>query len=67
MDTNPKPRMAKAHSRFVAYEYIRLGWTLAAEFREEGDDEPYEYFFTWDHSEDPRFIDWKNLLPPKDT
>jgi hypothetical protein len=59
--------MAKAHSQLVADEYIRLGWTLKNEFYAEADDEPYEYFLTWDHPEDPRHIDWKGFLPPKGT
>jgi hypothetical protein len=38
---------AKAHSRLVADEYLRLGWRLATEFRAQEDDEPYEYLFVW--------------------
>jgi hypothetical protein len=65
MATNPNPRMAKAHSRPVADEYLRLGWTLQSEFYAEGDEEPSEYLLTWDHSEEPLSIDWESLLSPK--
>ena len=57
--------MAKAHSRPVADEYLRLGWTLQSEFYAEGDDEPSEYLLTWVHSEEPLTIDWESLLSPK--
>jgi hypothetical protein len=39
--------LGKAHSFQTAAEYLRLGWTLAHEFRAEGADEPYEYLFEW--------------------
>ena len=42
-----KPRYTKAHSKTVADELLRLGWTLSNEFREPGDKEPYEYLFEW--------------------
>jgi len=65
-DKKPIPRMAKAHSKLVADEYLRLGWTLRREFfaTEEKDesgyiDEPYEYFFEWCQNTDPVHIDWK--------
>jgi len=61
MDTNPKPRMVKAHSRLVADEYIRLGWTLQKEFYADGSEEPYEYFFVWNHAEEPAHIDWASF------
>ncbi len=57
--------MAKAHSRLVVDEYLRLGWTLQSEFFAEGDEEPSEYLLTWDHSEEPLSIDWDTFLPPK--
>ena len=54
-----KPRLAKAHSKQVADEYLRLGWSLTATFFDEDlSDEPYEYLFKWEHSSDPIFIDW---------
>ena len=56
-----KPRMAKAHSKQVADEYLRLGWTLRTEFRAEGDDEPYEYFFEWLREDKPVSIDWSKF------
>jgi hypothetical protein len=55
---NPKPRHAKAHSKLVANEYLRLGWTLRRKFYAKGDEEPYEYFFSWDGDGDPVGIDW---------
>lgn len=61
VDTNRRPRMAKAHSRLVAEEYLRLGWTLKKEFYAEGHEEPCEYFFTWDRVEEPPLIDWGNF------
>jgi hypothetical protein len=39
--------LGKAHSSQHAAEFLRLGWTLAHEFRAEGDDEPCEYLFEW--------------------
>jgi hypothetical protein len=65
METKQNPRMAKAHSRLVATEYLRLGWTLRKEFYAEGDGEPYEYLFIWDRPEEPKHIDWGTFLPPK--
>jgi hypothetical protein len=53
-----KPRIAKAHSKLVADEYLRLGWTLRHQFIARGDEEPYEYFFSWDKEGDPVNIDW---------
>ena len=35
-------RFAKAHSKAVTVEYLRLGWKLSCEFREQEDDEPFE-------------------------
>ncbi|MDU0460315.1 MAG: hypothetical protein RW306_16425 [Geobacteraceae bacterium] len=58
---NTKPRMAKAHSKLVADEYIRLGWTLHSVDLVEGYDEPAEFFLVWEHSEDPVSIDWEVL------
>jgi hypothetical protein len=54
----PTPRTARAHSRLVADEYLRLGWTLRRELYAGGADEPYEYFFTWDADTEPAGIDW---------
>ena len=56
-----KPRMAKAHSKLVADEYIRLGWTLRHKFYGRGDVEPYEYFFVWEGPGEPVGIDWKEF------
>jgi hypothetical protein len=53
--------MAKAHSKQVADEYLRLGWTLRTEFRVEGDEEPYEYFFEWLREDEPVSIDWSKF------
>jgi hypothetical protein len=41
------PKLAKCCSAKMAAEYVRLGWTLKSEFREDGDDEPCEYVFEW--------------------
>jgi hypothetical protein len=49
--------MAKAHSKLIADEYLRLGWTLNHEFREPEDDEPYEYLFEWKRDGEPTQID----------
>jgi hypothetical protein len=59
MDSKPIAKFAKAHSRLVADEYLRLGWTLDREFYADGDEEPYEYLFVWESREAPRHIDWK--------
>lgn len=53
-----KPRTARAHSKLVADEYLRLGWTLRHRFYARGADEPYEYFFVWEGDDDPVGIDW---------
>ena len=53
-----KPRMAKAHSKQVADEYLRLGWTLCSESRVAGFDEPAEYYFEWQRTDEPISIDW---------
>ena len=54
-----KPRLAKAHSKSVADEYLRLGWTLKHEFfAPEHDDEPYEYLFEWNNEAEPVSVDW---------
>lgn len=47
------PRVAKAHSEQLARELVRLGWTLRLEFLAEGDDQPYEYVFAWEHDGEP--------------
>jgi hypothetical protein len=66
MEAKPKPRIAKAHSSFVAGIYLRLGWTLVHEFFVEGDDEPYEYLLKWDRPEEPPDIDWGALSTTND-
>ncbi len=48
-----EPRLTKAHSKLVADELQRLGWTLRKEFRAAGDEEPYEYLFAWLHEDSP--------------
>lgn len=60
-----KSRLAKAHSKLVADEYLRLGWTLKHEFfADEFKDapsyihEPCEYLFEWCHEGEPVSIDW---------
>jgi hypothetical protein len=53
--------MAKAHSKQVADEYLRLGWTLRTQFRETDNDERYEYFFEWLREDDPVSIDWSKF------
>jgi hypothetical protein len=50
-------KFAKAHSRLIANELAQLGWTLRNEFYAEGDMEPYEWFFAWDHPGDPVYPD----------
>ena len=47
--------MAKAHSDREASEYVRLGWTLKKEFKAEGDEQPYEYFFVWEQTAEPNY------------
>jgi len=61
MNTKPRARMAKAHSKLVADEYVRLGWTLRREFQEPGDDEPYEYLLEWLRQGDPMTIDFSKF------
>jgi hypothetical protein len=41
------PKLGKCHSAQHAEEFVRLGWTLKYEIREDGDDEPCEYIFEW--------------------
>jgi hypothetical protein len=55
------PKLAKAHSLYVANEYLRLGWALITEFRTEPDQEPYEYLFEWKQQSPPIYIDWEEL------
>lgn len=64
---NPKPRMAKAHSKQVAEEYLRLGWTLEKEFYTEGAEEPYEYLLVWNGIEEPPQVDWENFPSKRKT
>jgi len=42
-----KARFAKVHSKALAEECRRLGWTLRSEFRALGDEQSYEYLFEW--------------------
>jgi hypothetical protein len=54
-----KPKLAKARSKLVFDEYLRLGWTVASQsfdgtYREDKD----EYLFEWRHETDPVYIDW---------
>ena len=58
-----KPRLAKAHRKEVADQYLKLGWTLVSQFTDGESDEPYEYLFRWDHQSDPRYVtDPANLV-----
>jgi hypothetical protein len=65
---NETPRWAKAHSRQVADEYLRLGWQLASVFRVDGCSEPYEWLFEWvgpDPAVSPHAVPSRDLpLPP---
>ncbi|GLQ87231.1 hypothetical protein GCM10007898_07970 [Dyella flagellata] len=51
-----KPRLAKAHRKEVAAQYLDLGWTLVCKFTDGESDEPYEYLFRWDHASDPKYV-----------
>ena len=42
-----KPRLAKAHSSYIANLYVQAGWTIRTEFRVREDEEPYEYILEW--------------------
>jgi hypothetical protein len=53
--------MAKVHSKKMADELLRLGWTLVTEFQDPGDDEPYEYYFEWKGNGEPIYIDWNRF------
>lgn len=59
--TAPAPRMAKAHSKLMADEYLRLGWTLIHQFCEPSGSEPYEYLFEWRREGSPVHIDPKKF------
>jgi len=39
--------LAKLHSKRLVDEYVRVGWRVTLEFREPGDDEPYEIILDW--------------------
>lgn len=54
-----QPRFAKAHSKLVALEYQRLGWTVVREFFSTASEEPYEYVLEWKKAEPPVYIDWE--------
>jgi hypothetical protein len=45
--TCPPPKVALAKSPNLVDEYLRLGWTLADEFREVSQPDQVEYFFEW--------------------
>jgi hypothetical protein len=51
-----EPRLAKAHRKEVADQYLGLGWTLVSQFTDGDNDEPYEYLFRWDHDADPKYV-----------
>jgi hypothetical protein len=51
--TTSKPRYAKVHSQVRADEYQRLGWILRKEFRDQVDEEPYEYLLEWAREGEP--------------
>jgi hypothetical protein len=61
-----KARLAKAHSRLVADEYLRLGWTLVHEFREPPQNEQYEWLFEWRRIDEPVPIDWSEFRRKND-
>jgi hypothetical protein len=52
-----KPRLAKVHSKALADEYVRLGWTLRKELRAPGLGEPYEYLLEWLREGEPPDMD----------
>jgi hypothetical protein len=56
-----KPRLAKVHSKGLAEEYERLGWTLKERFRAPGETEPYEYLLEWLHQGEPPAIGQRKL------
>lgn len=58
-----KPRLAKAHGREVADQYLELGWTLVSQFTDSQSDEPYEYLFRWYHDADPEYVTIPASLP----
>lgn len=47
--------LGKANSATVADQFRTLGWSLAKEFRAEGDGEPYEYLFEWHRDGEPAY------------
>jgi hypothetical protein len=49
-------RFFKAHSKTVAFELTRVGWTLREEYYRPNDPEPYEYLFEWTHDHEPEGI-----------
>ncbi len=50
-----KPRFVKVHSKALAEQYQRLGWTMASQFQAPGGCEPYEYLLEcWHEGEPPR-------------
>ncbi len=65
--TGTKQRFAKAHSRLIAADLQRLGWTLRREFREPGDEEPYEYLFEWAREGAPAYPKPKEPVIPNVT
>ena len=56
-----KPHLAKVHSKALADEYVRLGWTMRKELRTPGLGEPYEYLLEWLHQGEPPAIGQRKL------
>jgi hypothetical protein len=52
-----KPRLAKVHSKALADEYLRLGWTMRSELRTPGLGAPYEYLLEWIPEGEPPDVD----------
>jgi hypothetical protein len=59
--TSPTPRVAKARSKLVAEEYLRLGWTLIREFSWPSGSPSRQYLFEWRHKGKPVRIDPKRF------
>jgi hypothetical protein len=60
-DAGAKPRLAKVHSKGLAEEYQRLGWTLKEQFRTSRETEPYEYVLEWLRQGEPPAIGERKL------
>ena len=61
--SNARHRLEIVYSRAHADEYLRQGWKLLSEFREEGAEEPYLYILEWQHDSRPAPV----VSPPKHT